>query len=110
MIRVDLMVTSGTDSHRDGDPHSSGEAYDISVANLAPNQIVNLKNFLEDDLGPLFTVLYESPFKPVDSRLAAVVYLNSQATGPHIHIQRKKGTVYPPLIGGEGTDAARRQV
>jgi len=97
-VHVDLMVTSGTDSHRSTDPHSTGEAYDVSVANLAPNQIVQLKHALEDDLGPLFTVLYETPTKPVDSRLAAVAYVNKEATGPHLHIQRKKGTIYPPLV------------
>ena len=41
-----------------------------------------------------FDVLYERPDQPTDARLAAIVYLNPKATGPHFHIQRRKGTQY----------------
>ena len=97
LMSTDLLITCGTDSHPVSDPHTTGEAYDVSVATLAPNQIVNLKHLLEEDLGTLFTVLYETPTKPVDSRLAPIAYVNKGATGPHLHIQRKKGMIYPPL-------------
>lgn len=105
ICHTDLMITCGSDSHPLSDPHSSGEAYDVSVINLAPNQIVQLKNALEDDLGPLFTVLYETPSPPVDSRLKTIAYINKAATGPHFHIQRKKGTVYPPLLRDNSINA-----
>lgn len=106
LMSTDLLITCGTDSHPSSDPHATGEAYDVSVASLAPNQIVNLKHMLEEDLGTLFTVLFETPTKPVDSRLAPIAYVNKDATGPHLHIQRKRGTIYPPLeqpSAGTGT-------
>lgn len=93
--RVDLMVTSGTDSHATG-PHATGEAFDISVHTLSAQQIWDVKASLEELLGPLFTVLYEVPKVPSDSTLRSIAYLNAAATGPHFHVQRKKGTTFPP--------------
>lgn len=96
-LAVDLMITSGTDSHTPPDPHASGEAYDVSVASLDPARIIGIKNLLEQILGSSFAVLYEVPTLPEDPHLRAVAYLNRAATGSHFHIQRKKGTVYPPV-------------
>ena len=93
---VDLMITSGTDSHGSLGAHPSGEAYDVSVHMLSAQQIGDVKAHLEDTLGPLFTVLYEVPQVPSDPTLRSIAYINAKATGPHLHCQRKKGTTFPP--------------
>ena len=91
----DLMITSGTDSHVAPDPHALGVAYDISVEGLSVEITMRLVQYLRVTLGTLFTTLYECPTAPSDARLASIMYLNPDATGPHLHIQRKKGTVFP---------------
>jgi hypothetical protein len=99
----DLTITSGSEGRGRAatDPHMTGEAADISVAGLTPGEIVKLKAALEARLGPLFTVLYETPTRPLDTALARVAYVNVAATGAHLHIQRKKNTVYPPTADQE---------
>ena len=92
---VDLEITAGTDSHVLG-AHPTGEAYDVSVQGLSAQQISDVKASLEDCLGPLFTVLYEVPQVPSDPTLRSIAYVNTKATGPHLHCQRKKGTTFPP--------------
>ena len=93
---VDLMVTSGTDSHAMPDPHATGEAFDVSVQTLSAQQIADVKAHLERTLGALFTVLYEVPKTPSDPTLRPIAYVNVKATGPHFHIQPRKGTIFPP--------------
>lgn len=91
-----LVITSGTDGERsDTDPHATGEAFDVSVANLTADQIIDVWHMCRGILGPEFTVLYEVPVRP-QGPLAAICYVNPRATGPHFHLQRKKGTVWPP--------------
>lgn len=99
---VDLMITSGTDSHAPPSAHVTGEAYDVSVHTLSAQQISDVKAHLEETLGPLFTVLYEVQKVPSDPTLRSIAYVNVKATGPHFHIQRKRGTTFPPLSAGEG--------
>ena len=92
---VDLMITSGTDSHETG-AHPGGEAFDVSVLSLSAQQIADVKASLERTLGPLFTVLYEVREVPSDPTLRPIAYVNAKATGPHFHVQRKKNTTFPP--------------
>lgn len=94
-LRVNLMITSGTDSHATG-AHLTGEAFDVSVHLLSAQQVWDVKSSLEELLGPLFTVLYEVPKVPSDPTLRSIAYVNVTATGPHFHIQRKKHTTFPP--------------
>ena len=95
--RVDLMVTCGTDSHALPDPHVTGEAYDVSVLGLSAQQIADVKANLDAALGPLFTVLYEVPSVPSDPTLRSIAYVNVKATGPHFHVQKRKGLgEFPP--------------
>lgn len=95
--QTDLMITCGTDSHHLPDPHVTGEAYDVSVHGLSAQQIADVKASLERILGPAFTVLYEVPKEPSDPTLRPIAYVNLDATGPHIHIQLRKGLgAYPP--------------
>src|SRR3990167_8738726 len=93
---VDLMITSGTDSHTQPSAHVTGEAYDVSVHTLSAQQIADVKAHLEETLGAAFTVLYEVKAVPSDPTLRSIAYVNVKATGPHFHIQRRKHTVFPP--------------
>ena len=95
-LDIDLLITSGTDAHRPPDPHAEGEAYDVGVASYPPYFVLAVKHFLEEKLGPLFTVIYESPYPPANEKLTAIAHVNPRATAPHLHVQRNKGTVYPP--------------
>lgn len=94
-----LTITCGTEGHAPTDPHTLGEAIDLSVAGLSPSQILVIKAALELAISTLtdapFTVLYETSTKPEDTRLAAVAYINSGASAPHFHLQRKRNTTYP---------------
>ena len=103
---VDLEISSGTDSHTAPDPHALGEAYDVSVKALTGSQIVEVRRTVTMMLGPAFTVLYEVPFLPTDPALQAIAYINREATGPHVHIQRKRGTIFPPVTLTPGTVVA----
>lgn len=103
-----LTITSGSESRgrKPEDPHMTGEAFDLSVTDLRGQQIVSLFRHMRQHLGPAFTVLYEVPTMPEDQSnlesevLRSIAYVNPNATAPHIHIQRKKGTTWPPADDG----------
>ena len=94
--RVNLEITCWNEGHGHTDPHTLGEAVDVSVKGLSADQIEMIKGNLEMTLGPLFTVLYEVSTVPSDPTLRPIAYVNVKATGPHFHIQRRKGTTFPP--------------
>lgn len=96
IVGVDLELTAGTNDHTTG-KHVSGEAYDVSVTGMTVPQVLKTKRFLEQALGLRFTVLYEVAIQPADPALVAVAFVNPDASGPHLHVQIAKGTVYPPL-------------
>ncbi len=91
----DFVITNGTEGHPATDPHTEGSAYDVRVSGLPEATILAMHSYFKSNLGPLFTVLYEAPTKP-SGVLGAITYANPKASGPHFHIQRKAGTVYPP--------------
>lgn len=93
---VDLVLSCGREGHGPADPHTLGEAYDVSVKDLTADQILRVHATLQRLLGPLFTVLYETPRPPTDARLTGIATINAQATAPHVHVQRKTGTIFPP--------------
>lgn len=93
---VNLVISCGNEDHALRDPHTTGEALDVSVAGFDAARIQILYNALTQLLGPLFTVLYECPTPPVDPGLRQIAYLNVHATAPHLHLQRKNQTVFPP--------------
>jgi hypothetical protein len=97
LVARDLEITSGSDSHPPTDVHTLGEAYDISVHDYDAPTIAAIRAGLANQLGALFTVLYETPTRPTDARLQVIAYLNPDATAPHLHVQRRNGTVYPPI-------------
>ena len=97
-LKRDLTVTCGTEDHSQLDPHTLGEALDVSVGGMQDNDIRSLWMSLTQQLGPAFTVLYEVPQTPSNT-LTDIAYVNDAASGPHIHIQRRRSTVYPPPEG-----------
>jgi len=96
VCQVHLTVSCATADHAPDDPHTTGDAYDVSVSTLTPAQLVRVHQFLTETLGPLFTVLYEVPRTSDTPQLQLIEYVNPHATGPHLHLQRAKGTTYPP--------------
>lgn len=93
----DVTITGGAEGHEPDTPHGRGEAYDIRTVGHDDQQIKRMFLFLRNELGPLFTVLYERKEDVADgSPLAGLVTVNPKATGQHLHLQTKKGTIYPP--------------
>jgi hypothetical protein len=97
VMGVDLTITCGTEGHPSDDPHSTGEAVDVSVSGLSILLVLKFHLLFKQLLGDLFTVLYEVPKVPDDPDLAKIAYVNAAASGPHFHIQRRKHTTFPPL-------------
>jgi hypothetical protein len=93
----DWLVTCGAEGHPPSDPHSSGEAFDIGVLMWNPPQVVERYHWLVNRLGSLFYCQYERPDNSIVPALAAIEVVNPNATGPHFHCQRARGTVYPPV-------------
>lgn len=100
VIAHDLVITAGTDHHTEG-RHVTGEAYDVRVRDFDVPTVVRLKQVLQSSLGTRFTVLYECPLPPSDPTLLAIAFINKDASAPHLHVQVKKDTVYPPTIEAE---------
>ena len=96
LCEVDLRITCGREGHGDTDPHTRGEALDVSVRDLANATIVRMWHLFRAMLGPAWTVLYECPTPPTTAALIGIAYVNAAATAPHFHLQPRKGTRWPP--------------
>lgn len=86
-LMLDLTITSGTDGAHVGgvgDPHATGEAYDVRTSDFDPATVDTIAAWLATELGSLFTVIHEHPGDTADT------------TAEHLHIQRLKSTIYPP--------------
>jgi hypothetical protein len=98
---VSLVITCAREGHPATDPHSRGQALDVSVHNLSAPMIVRVKGFIESLLGPTWTVLFECPptaAPTVDEpQLVGIATINPGASARHIHMQPKKGTAWPPV-------------
>lgn len=97
----DLEITSASEDRGrlPTDPHATGEAFDVSVAGVAPEEILRRHQALSNWLGGRFSVLFEvKPGTVVAPSLSHIVYPSAGATAPHFHLQRKKGTVYPGTL------------
>lgn len=80
LMHTDLVITSGSDGIHSGpkDPHYSGEAYDVRTRDLSPAGKEELVTTLSELLGDRFYAFLEAP----------------GTTNEHVHVQRKKNTVY----------------
>lgn len=99
LLQRDVFISCGTEAHDAGTPHSTGEAYDISVVGWSGEIIETALNYLRHELGPLFYAQFEVRDVAQDSTPSRVAQVNTNATAPHIHVQRRKATIYPPPIG-----------
>lgn len=97
VLGVNLMIKCGTEDHPPTDPHSLGKAYDVRTKDLPKPVLLKLLAYLQQVLPPAqFTILLETPVAFTDPDLARLQYLNPHATAPHLHLQLKKGTTFPP--------------
>lgn len=80
---LDITITSAADGTHSGpaDPHHSGEAFDVRTHGLSPEQIIRFLGDIRIRLGGRFYAFVEDPNGPNE----------------HIHIQKRKGTVYTML-------------
>jgi hypothetical protein len=87
-IAHDLTITSACDGSHSGpdDPHHRGEAYDVRTKDLPDKQLALAK--IKD-----FLAIPESESQ--GSRFFAWIE-NEGQEGEHIHVQVRRGTVYPP--------------
>lgn len=71
--------------------HGQGKAFDVRTVDLLAPTILGLYYWFRAELGPGYTVLYEAPStSAVHESLRGIVTVNSNATGPHFHIQVKR--------------------
>ncbi len=97
VIDLPVEITCACEGHLPTDPHTRGEAYDIRTLTWTLAELKLAKSWLRHTLGDAFTVLYEVPSWPADAAWRDVVDLvNQNATAPHLHVQVKKNTSYPP--------------
>lgn len=95
-LKRDLTVTCGREGHAVTDPHTQGAALDVRTKDLPEGTIIALVAALKKTLGTDFTVLYETPDRPLGV-LAALAFVNPAALAPHLHIQLRRGFgPYPP--------------
>lgn len=88
LLKQDLTITSACDGEHSGpnDPHHTGEAYDIRTHDF-PN--ADFKGLV------LNTIMQQL------GRTLFFGFVEAEGTdNEHIHVQRAKGTVYPPLVSG----------
>lgn len=98
-LPFDLIVSSGSEARGrlETDPHMTGEAVDVSVDGMTPDTILAIHDLAGRKLGPKFTVLFEvKPTQVLAPSLQPIRYDSAGATGPHFHLQRRRGTVFPP--------------
>lgn len=103
----DVLVSCGAEGHPEDDPHTRGDAYDVSIKGLSCSEVDITVNMLEQFLGAekgCFTVLLEAPTQMAG--FATPVYVNRHASAPHLHIQVKKGLSYPPSPAAPDVPAA----
>lgn len=90
-----LIVSCGREGHVATDPHPRGLALDVRTIDLTPQQVLYVHAEAVTLLGYAFTVLYEIVGSARTIELAAIATKDTNATEEHIHIQAKKGTVWP---------------
>lgn len=94
LLGQSLTVTCGREGHPDADPHTKGLALDVRSVGLPDASVMRLYEFVRSELGPAFTVLYEVPTRSTGI-LKDIETLNPSASGPHLHQQPVKGTIWP---------------
>mgnify|MGYP001375869642 FL=1 len=89
LVRVDLTLTCGTDSHGPDDPHTRGEAYDVRTRDLTASQAQRVLRAVLTDLCD------EDGDQIVDTSGGfATAHFFGILEADHLHLQRRQGTVY----------------
>jgi hypothetical protein len=100
-LSIDMIVTCGKEGHAAPDPHCLGEAFDFKTLHLSPALVLTVHDKLRTKLGPRFYIQYEVPddlvLRGPHGLLDGIVVRSAHATGEHFHVQRAKGTTYPPV-------------
>jgi hypothetical protein len=97
-LRVDLVITCGTEAHPGTDPHSTGEAYDVRTHDFTDDQKRAILRELLLELSDDQT--NDAPI-PVSDGLGTRGFWGwiehpGQPT-EHLHVQRRSRTIYPPV-------------
>lgn len=96
-IGLDIEITCAADDHPPSDPHSLGEAFDLSTHTYTDLQKVSL---LREIMIQLQQGVADSPIE-VSGGLATVHFWgwleNPRKPNEHIHVQRRNRTVYTYL-------------
>lgn len=100
LCRVDIVITSACDGAHSGpaDPHQGGEAYDIRThgySDVVKDALLyHLLELLREPGEPLAQPVDTIPRSLATSRFFG--FLEGAGTvGEHIHVQLRKGRVYP---------------
>lgn len=95
----DVTISCGTEGHGPTDPHTEGAAYDLSVLGWTGDEIELSLHTLRGLLIPAqFYIQYEVVNAASDLTPSRLAVVNPAATASHVHIQRKKNTVFPPQL------------
>lgn len=97
-IGRDVYLSCGTEGHPPTDPHSTGEAFDISVMGWTGAEIETALRTLRGTLGSAFYAQYEVTSTANDLTPSRLAVVNPAASGSHVHVQRAKSTIYPPPV------------
>lgn len=98
LLKRDITITCGTEAHEAPDPHASGEAFDVGVVGWSASDIQSVLMDFKAKNGPLFYIQYEVKVLSDDPAFRRLSIQNDAATSPHLHLQRAKDTVYPPVV------------
>lgn len=99
VLGFDITISCGEEGHGPADPHTGGDALDVRTKDLTPDQIIQAIGYFHGQLGTaLFTVLFEVPQAErdaLDVTLLEYVYTASNPDAAHIHLQVRKGVIFP---------------
>ena len=96
VVKHDLVITCGCDSHPESDPHTKGEAFDIRSHDIPPG----LKpDVLQAIMRALQNDLVTDPILPKDGGFVTQQFFGwlelAGEPDEHWHIQQRNNTVYP---------------
>ena len=96
-LGISILITSGSEERGrlPTDPHMTGEGVDAGLVGFDTPMILAIRRTMQQRLGEQFTVLIESPHPVPDLDVARIMTINPSATAIHLHLQKRKNTVFP---------------
>lgn len=99
VLGFDQLISCGKEGHGPDDPHTHGDAVDLRTRDHSPLEVLQMISYYQQQLGTdLFTVLFEVPEAErasIDPMLQEYIYLPSDPDAQHLHLQVRKGRVFP---------------